>query len=308
MPIRRCLVALLWALCSLGAAQAGGVLIVSSDPSSASYAEAANALSSALQLSGVRDIAQRDAKELAAMDWSGAALPKVVVALGAEGLRQVVARDMRVPVIATLIPRQSFEGAVKLSGNKANAAVALYLDQPVARQLELLRLAFPSARRVGVVWGPDSAGQQPAWQAAMRARTMQEVPASLSASTTLFDALQTALDDVQVLLAVPDPQVYNPATIANILLTTYRARVPVMGFSPAMVHAGALVSVHTSPRQIGAQAAQMVRLSLQGGAAPVSQYPVEFEVSVNERVARTLGLKLDAADLSERLHKLEGKP
>jgi len=292
----------------MGAVQAGGVLIVSSDPSSASYAEAASALSSALQLSGVRDISQRDAKEIAAMDGTGAALPRVVVTLGAEGFRQVVARDLRVPVIAMLIPRQSFDSAVKLAGNKANAAVALYLDQPIGRQLDLLRLAFPSAKRVGVVWGPDSGGQQPAWQGAMRARALQEVPASLSASTTLFDALQTALDDVQVLLAVPDPQVYNPATIANVLLTTYRARVPVVGFSPAMVNAGALMAVHSSPMQLGSQAAHMVRQSLQGGAAPVSQYPVEFEVSVNTRVARTLGLTLYAADLSERLHKLEGKP
>ena len=308
MPMWRVLLLLLWALCSLGAAQAGGVLIVSSDPSSASYAEAADALCSALQLSGVRNITQRDAKEIAAMDGSGAALPKVVVTLGAEGFRQVVARDLRVPVIAMLIPRQSFDSAVKLAGSKANGAVALYLDQPIARQLDLLRLAFPSAKRVGVVWGPDSGGQQPAWQSAMRARALQEVPAYLSASTTLFDALQAALDDVQVLLALPDPQVYNPATIANVLLTTYRARVPVVGFSPAMVNAGALMSVHTSSRQLGSQAAHMARQSLQGGVPPVSQYPVEFEVSVNTRVARTLGLKLDADDLSERLHKLEGKP
>ena len=161
MPMWRVLLLLLWALCSLGAAQAGGVLIVSSDPSSASYAEAADALCSALQLSGVRNITQRDAKEIAAMDGSGAALPKVVVTLGAEGFRQVVARDLRVPVIAMLIPRQSFDSAVKLAGSKANGAVALYLDQPIARQLDLLRLAFPSAKRVG---GVDDVSCGPSFQ------------------------------------------------------------------------------------------------------------------------------------------------
>lgn len=301
-----CLLGAMWCI---GIAQADTVLIVVSDPSSASHAQAAQALVAQLQRLGVRDVAQRDAQDLDSIDFSAAAAPKVLVSFGVSGLKQVLARDLRMPVIAVLIPRLSFEATLKQVGGKASARVgALYLDQPIARQLDLVRLALPEAKRMGVLWGPESVVQRPALLTAARAHGLQEVPAQFVGSGTLFNTLQTALEDVQVLLAWPDPQVYNSATIANILLTTYRARVPVVGFSPAYVHAGALMSVHSTPKQYGQQAALMVHATLQTGAPVPSQYPVDFEVSVNERVAQTLGLDLNSADLSDRLRKLERKP
>ena len=49
----------------------------------------------------------------------------------------------------------------------------------------------------------------------------------------------------------------------------------------------------------------MVAHFLQTGNLPPNQYPTEFTVTTNEYVARSLGLRLDAKALSERLHKLE---
>jgi len=300
----------LWAaLCAVGTAQADGVLLVSSERSSASHVEAAQALLAELQRLGVRDVVQREASDLDAIDFYAASSPKVVVTLGVNGFKQVLARDLRVPVIAVLVPRLSFEALTKQASGKTLAWVgALYLDQPVGRQLDLVRLALPEARRIGVLWGPESVAQRPALLAAARARGLQEVAAQFAGSESLFNTLQSALLDVQVLLAWPDPQVYNSATIANILLTTYRARVPVVGFSAPYVAAGALMSVHSTLRQHAQQAALMVYAALQSGLPAQSQYPVDFEVSVNERVARALGLELDAADLAERLRKMERKP
>ena len=300
---------LLGAMCCIGTAQADNVMIVASDRSNASQAEVAQALLAELRRLGMRDVVQRDLKDLEAADFSGSAAPKVVVSLGVNALKQVLARDMRVPVIAAFVPRLSFDAAVKQVSGKASTWVcALYLDQPIGRQLELVRLALPGARRMGVLWGPESVVQRPALLAAARTQGLQEVPAHFADSGTLFNALQTALDDAQVLLAWPDPQVYNSATIANILLTTYRARVPVVGFSPSYVQAGALMSVHSTPKQHSQQAAAMAHAALQAGAPVPSQYPSDFEVSVNLRVARALGLTLNAADLSDQLRKLERRP
>eukprot|EP01032_Pedospumella_encystans_P026470 gene26469-29906_t len=128
------------------------------------------------------------------------------------------------------------------------------------------------------------------------------------APSTLFTGLKTVLDDADVLLAVADPQVYNSATISNILLATYRARVPVVAFSPAYVKAGALLALYSTPRQIGVQAGALARGVLQGGPVPASQYPQEFSVAVNEHVARSLGLTLDEVALNERMVKLEKRP
>jgi ABC-type uncharacterized transport system substrate-binding protein len=82
----------------------------------------------------------------------------------------------------------------------------------------------------------------------------------------------------------------------------------VLAFSPAYVKAGALLSVHSSASQAGQQLASMASAVLQGVAQPVSQYPLDFNVTVNEYVARSLGLSLDARNLAERLHRLEKRP
>lgn len=78
-----------------------------------------------------------------------------------------------------------------------------------------------------------------------------------------------------------------------------------MAFSPAYVRAGALLAVYSTPTQIGQQAGALARGVLLGQPLGVPQYPLQFEISVNEHVARSLGLKLDADQLAERLRRLE---
>jgi ABC-type uncharacterized transport system substrate-binding protein len=185
---------------------------------------------------------------------------------------------------------------------------ALYLDQPFTRQLDLLHLALPQAKRVGVLWGAESQTQQPLLAAAAQARSLELVEARYSEGQPLITALRGALNGADVLLAVADGTVYNQASVSNILLTSYRAKTPVMAFSPAYVKAGALLSLHTTLAQTGARVAALSSHFLQTNSLPPSQYPTDFSINVNEYVARSLGLTLDAAELAERLRKLEKRP
>jgi ABC-type uncharacterized transport system substrate-binding protein len=234
---------------------------------------------------------------------------RLIVTLGTDALRQIALRNVRVPVIAGLIPRLSYEHVLQETGKKnpANMA-ALYLDQPFGRQLDLLRLALPSVHRIGVLWGPESITQQPLLSAALQGRGLELSEGVYAEGQSLISALRTALTDADVLLAVADGTVYNPASVSNILLTSYRGHTPVMAFSPAYVKAGALLSVHSTAAQAGAQLAAMAAHMLQTNSVPASQYPTDFSISANEYVARSLGLTLDVGALTERLRRLEKKP
>lgn len=309
-PLFRLVTVFLSLVCWAGAGQAAGIVVVSSE-SSANYAAAADALLAELERGAMprSDVSQRNVSDLGGMEASESGAPRLFIALGTEALKQVLGRDMRVPVIAALIPRSGFERVTKEFSKKNSTAVtAVYLDQPLGRQLDLLRLALPDAKRVGVLWGPESASLQPALASVLLSRGLQEVGGQVGAGGALFSGLKAALDSADVLLAMPDPYVYNSATVANILFATYRARVPVLAFSPSYVKAGALMSLHTASAQIGVQAAVMARLWLHSGILPPPQYPVDFGVTVNEHVARSLGLRLDGAALADRLHRLEALP
>ena len=297
-------------LCSACACWGADVVILSSERS-AGYSEAAQTVVAELVRSGMdrADIAQLVVPDAPGAEVTGLQGGKVWITLGAEALGRALPRDGRPPIIAALIPRLGFERIVRETVHKSTAGIAaLYLDQPFPRQLDLLRLALPDAKRVGVLWGHESILQQAGLVAAAQSRGLDIVSSTVISPTTLYAGLKAVLGDTDALLAVADPAVYSGATISNILLATYRSRVPLVAFSPAYTKAGALMSLHSAPRQIGGQAATMARALLQGGAMPMSQYPLEFSVVVNDYVARSLGLTLDEGVLSERLRRLEKRP
>ncbi len=302
-----CAFGLLVALPVAQAVEPAVVVVISER--SASYIEAADALSTELERGGLprADIATMTSGEYSA---APVATPRLLVAVGTGAANLLAAKDSRVPLIATLLPPSSFEQIVQTTGRKPSAGFsAVYLSQPFSRQLDLVRLALPDARRVGVLWGPDSQVQASALQVATQGRGLQLVTAQIGPGEAAYPALQRVLEDAVLLLAVANPQIYNSSSIQNILLSSYRLRVPFVGFSPSYVQAGAVFAVYSTPAMVGRQTAVMARNVLQGRGLPATpQYPNEFSVSVNEQVARSLGLKLDAAALNERLRQMERTP
>ncbi|WP_342619671.1 ABC transporter substrate binding protein [Rhodoferax sp. GW822-FHT02A01] len=293
---------------AFGPALACQVCVVSSEKAPA-FQEAYDSLSQELQRLGVarQDIALLGIAEY--QDGGPAVLEaRLLITLGTDALRHVATRNGKL-LIAGLIPRISYERVLAESGRKSAAATAaLYLDQPFGRQLDLMRLALPRLHRVGVLWGPESISLQPLLNTALQSRGMELSEGLYSDGQTLIGALQMALHDADGLLAVADTAIYNANTVSNILLTSYRAKVPVQAFSPAYVKAGALLSVHSTAGQIGSQLAVMAYQVLQTNNMPQSQYPVDFSVTTNDYIARSLGLTLDAKVLSDRLHRMEKRP
>ena len=299
-------------LAALGSARAGEpVVVVVISERSANYLEATDALTAELERAG---LARADIALFTSAEYSAAAAeagaPRLLVAVGTGAANLLAAKDSRIPLIATLLPASSFEQIVQTTGRKPSATFsAVFLSQPFSRQLDLIRLALPAARRVGVLWGPDSQAQAAALQVATQARGLQLVAGVVGPGEPAYPALQKVLEDADLLLAVANPQLYNSASIQNILLSSYRSRVPFIGFSPSYVQAGAVFAVYSTPAMIGRQAAVMARSVLQGRGLPaLPQYPQDFKVSVNEQVARSLGLKLDASVLHERLRLMERVP
>jgi putative tryptophan/tyrosine transport system substrate-binding protein len=290
-------------------AQAATVALVLSDRS-AGYTDVARTIAGELERGGLAasDIVQLSESELQNKEALAPGV-KVIVSIGTEAFKRVLAQDPRTPVVAVLLPRSSFDRLFKEASRRATANVSgVVLDQPFARRVELLRLALPDAKQVGVLMGPESQASQAALAQALQARGLVMEGALVADSAALFSRLKGVLEQADVLMAVADPVVYSSSTIANILLTTYRAGIPMLAFSPAYVKAGALLAIYATPHQLGVQAAGLARQALQGTPPVGAQAPAEFEIAVNEHVARSLGLKIDARTLTEKLLSGGKKP
>jgi len=280
------------------------VVIVSSERSAA-YQEATQALLGELERGGIasKDVLQITTAEVAK---TGSLSARLYVTLGMDAAVMLARSELRAPVLCALLPRQSFERVLRESGRRVSAQFsAVYLNQPLSRQLDLVRLALPQASRVGVLFGGESQSQETLLDEAAQGRGLKLVGIHVKPEEPVFSGLKRILDEADLLLALADPQIYNSSSIQNILLASFRAQVPMLAFSPAYVRAGALLAVYSTPVQIGQQAGVMASAVLQGKGLGLPQYPQDFSVSVNEHVARSLGLNLDPQALTERLRRLE---
>jgi ABC-type uncharacterized transport system substrate-binding protein len=232
----------------------------------------------------------------------------LVLTLGVEAAAEMARTELRVPVLCAFVPSASFEVIVRSNPRRsASQFSAIYLNQPIGRQLDLIQLALPQRQRVGVLLGGLSSLQVPLLEDERRKRSLSILPVQIDANEPMFTKLQTLLEASQVLLALPDPQVYNSSSLQNILLSALRAGVPMVSFSPAYVKAGALMAIYTSPAQVGQQAAQLVHAVLQGKELAPPQYPRDFWIDVNTSLARSMNLDMNAQTLTERLKHLELK-
>lgn len=268
------------------------VTVVVSDDS-APYMELAGGIASGLERNGAGRSHTIGLGALARLEHDNA---DVIVTVGSKATQAVAAMGLRVPVLSTLIPKAGFEEIARKRKDKPDPRYfsAVYIDQPIARQLDLIRAALPEKKQVGVVLGPESERLLETLQTETRSRGLGLHAVRIGAASELFSALQNVLSEADVLLSLPDPLVYNPQTIQSVLFTTYRYQGPVIGLSPAYVRAGALAAVYSTPVQLARQVSEILsRLSADAPLLPAPQYPVYFSVSVNHRVAHSLDLVLD---------------
>jgi ABC-type uncharacterized transport system substrate-binding protein len=234
--------------------------------------------------------------------------PQWVVAIGAtaqRAMQELFADDATPPpLLSLLVPRFAFERIADSGRLRAGTLTAVFLDQPPVRQLDLIRLALPEARNLGMLVGAESRAHVIAFDKAAKERGIKLVTAQVEAEL-LFATLQAMLPEVDALLAVPDPAIFNSNTAANILMAAYRNQVPLVGFSPAYVKAGALLAVYSTPVQIGTRGGELLRQGLAGRNLPPPQWPGDFVVSVNQDVARSLGFVLNGPQLGEQLRQKE---
>lgn len=237
-----------------------------------------------------------------------AANPKsIIVAVGAEAAQAAIAEGATA-LLAVLVSRRDVDN-LRSSAPQARLT-AIVLDQPLARRLTMLRTLAPGTESVVALVGPATAARSSEIESAAAALGMKARIANIADESQIVPTLDRLLTEGSALLAMPDASIYNRNTVMSILLTTYRHRKPVIGFTAAYVRAGAVAAVFSSPGDIAAQVAEV----LAGVAGPeqlVSRVlaPSRFEVSINERVSRALGLPpISEAELAARIAAAEAKP
>jgi len=214
-----------------------------------------------------------------------------IVTIGTQAMADVMTRPVKASLIATLLPKTAYESIVQ-KHTTATRVSAVYIDQPAARNIELVRVALPN-KSVGILLSDASSDLYSSLDKIRRKKEVRVNLRTMAPNENLIDALDKVLRDSDVLLAFADPAVSNRNTAQHLLLTTYRRGIPMVAYSRAYVRAGALMAVYSTPEQYAQQTAEMLLSSIKTRSPVVPpQYPKYFSVEINESVAQSLGLKL----------------
>lgn len=231
----------------------------------------------------------------------------LVISIGLKAAKYVASRHYQAAVLHTLIPRTA-AAELDLRPDTYDRHSAIFIDQPIERSLGLIGFIKPARRRLGVLLGPSTLDLRPEVTAAAGRLDIALEVETASATRDVGRAIRRILKKSDVLLALPDPLIYNRQTIINILLSSYHSRVPVIGFSAAYVKAGAIAAVYSSPGDIGRHIGDLVWriLNRSSRGLPPPEYPRYFHVTTNRQVAHSLGIDLPAAEvIRNRLESLE---
>ena len=246
-------------------------------------------------------------QDLASVDDRVFKAYKLVVTVGLSAAQVTVTREDAMPLapltLCLLIRRGDLDPYLPAqTAGRERRRSAVFMDQPMLRQLDLIRIALPGKTRVGVI-------VQRNWARAKRELVEGARERGLSVHFgevigydpdfyprySIYSALQDAIRESDVLLALPVNGLTNSGMAYDLLLTAYRAQIPVVGFSEGMVTAGALLSLYSTLRQQGRQGAEIAAQILAGEAGlPAPQFPTYFTVRVNVSAARFMGLQMQS--------------
>lgn len=232
---------------------------------------------------------------------------ELVIALGVKALEASSKLKHTTPVLGVFTPLPTFNRILFTSGRRLGIFSAIVLDQPYKRQIGLAKIVLPNAKNLGILLGSTSNHYEDFLREAAEKYGFNVEMEEVSSGLDLIPKLEKIFETNDVLLAIPDPLVYNRETAQSILLTSYRHQVPVFGYSRSYVKAGALASVFSNAKHLAKQAAE-IAIEAQGitDLLPPPQVPKYFSVIVNRQVQRSLNLQLaDENDIYQQLLALE---
>lgn len=229
----------------------------------------------------------------------------LIVTVGLKAASRVAPRSQS-PMLATLIPQSQY-AELSRQRPRGSATSAIFLNQPIERQIDLLQAALPERKKVGLLHSPEINVDLDEVRSILVRHGMTLISRNSYSTDALHKDLEFVLDKSDVLLVIPDNAIYNSNTLRNILLQSYRKDVPLVGYSQALVKSGALCAAYSSPEQIATQASAMVSQFFKHGTLPIPQQPQFFSIAVNSDVAKSMGISIPPAEsLKNKIDKLQG--
>jgi putative tryptophan/tyrosine transport system substrate-binding protein len=220
--------------------------------------------------------------------------PTAYLALGAAALQAAVDARLDAPVVSLFASRQAYERTTSAAPDAS--ATAIFGEPAPIQQMRLIASLYGRQVVVGVLISEQSTSMEPLLRDAATASGLRLEVARVGQDTGLTRALNQ-LGSTTVVLIQPDTALYSQTSLRELLESSYRRRLPVIGFSAALVAAGTLASAFTDVPDTLLQLDGVLD-QIAAGRLPGPRYPAYWHVTVNDSVARSLDVVVNDATRS----------
>jgi len=233
---------------------------------------------------GITDLAKRE--------------PSLLVTLGREAAQRAF-QDLRsIPLLALDLEEAEGSRIVRRHG----AATAVWNDLPRGRLFAMAKGLMPGIDRIGVLLNRDRSWA--VYEAALSDRPpgIRFVPELVVSKQGLAEHLRSLRPMVDALWLLPDPQVFDAATIRTVANWGYLNNVPVLAERVELVHEGVMLAAEVRWADVARLGLEQARLLLWKERSPGSVPPLRVDEpswGVSTVIFRHLGTTM-SAELTEK--------
>lgn len=198
---------------------------------------------------------------------------------------------------AYLTPKLSTLVSTEEDIGPASQGTGVYLNFLPETQLRQHAELFPRLTRVGVMYDAQRSGADiEIARATAQQLGLELIAVAVDSPRQLPTVLKKLLRQIDVLWALPEPSILSPQTAREMMLSSFRNRIPVIGSSASWTRSGALYSLERDFNDIGRQVATMAVQIIQGTSL-LDVYPSEprnVGFTLNSRTAKHMRIRLDS--------------
>ena len=214
--------------------------------------------------------------------------PQLIYALGNDSAIWASRLVPAIPVVSTMVLREDvFKKLKNITG--------VSLSYPLKTQFRWLKNFFPQKKDVAVLYNPS--------ENADTVRIAKEIGSETGFNLVAIPvlnpkelpyALEQLADKIELLLAIPDETVMSTNTAKEVLLASFRNKVPLIGLSDNWVKSGAFYALSWDYVDLGRQTGVMSQKLLEG--APLQsvspEYPRKVTYTINAKIAEHMNMEI----------------
>lgn len=225
----------------------------------------------------------------------------LVISVGSVAGETVSSFNDQTPVLFTLITKSTYDTFLARFGSNFSSErqfSAIFVNIPVEQHLAFIVAAMPGVSNVGIAITESNKVADEIRKIKGNYYGLNLSVLTVANKKEFYDKLPGLLKKADIILSLPDTELYDKQTIRHLLISAYRQKKAIVGYSSAYVKAGALMALFATTDNIGKQVAYTVLDAFKGSkmVLPAYEYPAYSTIEINYWVAQSLGIPVNSRE------------